>query len=81
MSDESDLKMAGAILNALKRLLKEHQPDPTKGYPTREQYAAFEDYITATGFREWDDQSQAMATADWHDVLKNWFSRAQSHPA
>lgn len=79
MSNDGDLKQAGAILNALSKLLRDNHPDVNIGRPTRQEYSAIDRCIEATGFRQWDNQSQAMATADWYHVLAARLGKTQEH--
>lgn len=68
-----DSEQVGAILHALKRVLLEHHPDQTKGYPTKLDYAQLDGYIASSGFNRWTANERKSASDAWYGVLTSRF--------
>lgn len=71
--ESGDLAQVGALLHALKRVLLEHHPDQSKGYPTKLEYAQLDGYIASSGFNRWTANERKSASDAWYGVLTSRF--------
>ncbi|SKO35631.1 Uncharacterised protein [Mycobacteroides abscessus subsp. abscessus] len=69
MSDIDYRDQAGAILTALKRIIRANQEENTRPSPTKDEWLAIDRAIAATGFNVNADWS-GTAADEWESTLK-----------